>query len=316
MTQQGFPDEISIGTTDLRIRPLGVGTWQWGDRMFWGFGRGYGEDDVRQAFQSSIQAGLDFYDTAEVYGFGKSEKLLGKYAGSTSKPVVTATKFFPFPWRFSRKSLVSALRKSLIRLGMTRVDLYQMHWPFPGVSIETWMEAMADCVEAGLTRAVGVSNYSAKQTRRAHAALAERGIPLASNQIPFSMLHRNAERNQLLETCRELNVTVIAYSPLEQGLLTGKYTPDNPPPGVRRRRLRPRYLESLGHLIGLMREIGSAHAEKSPAQVALNWAMCKGTVPIPGAKNRRQAKENAGALGWKLSEGEMDALDKASEVLA
>jgi aryl-alcohol dehydrogenase-like predicted oxidoreductase len=193
--------------------------------------------------------------------------------------------------------------------------LYQIHWPVPGVSIETWMQAMADCVEAGLTRTVGVSNFSAEQTRRAHAALAKRGIPLASNQIPYSMLHRRPERNRLLETCQELNVTVIAYSPLEQGLLTGKYTPDNPPPGARRRRLKPGYLEGLMPLIGLMREIGSAHDDKTPAQVALNWAMCKGTVPIPGPKNRRQAEENAGALGWRLSESELDALDKASEEL-
>lgn len=316
MTRKVFPDRIALGPTDLHIRPLGVGTWQWGDRMLWGFGRGYSEDDVRQAFEVSVEAGLDFYDTAEVYGFGRSEKLLGKFARTTSGPLITATKFFPFPWRLSRKRLAAALRRSLKRLGMTRVDLYQMHWPFPGVSIESWMGAMADCFDDGLIRAVGVSNYNAEQTKRAHAALADRGIPLASNQIPYSMLHRHPERNQLLETCQKLNVTVIAYSPLEQGLLTGKYTPGHPPPGVRGRRLKPGYLENLTPVIGLMREIGSGYDDKSPAQVALNWVMCKGAVPIPGAKNSRQARENAGALGWRLSEGEVEALDKASAALA
>jgi len=284
--------------------------------MLWGFGRGYSEDDVRQAFEVSVEAGLDFYDTAEVYGFGRSEKLLGKFARTTSGPLITATKFFPFPWRLSRKRLAAALRRSLKRLGMTRVDLYQMHWPFPGVSIESWMGAMADCFDDGLIRAVGVSNYNAEQTKHAHAALAERGIPLASNQIPYSMLNRRPERNQLLEICRKLNVTVIAYSPLEQGLLTGKYTPGNPPPGARGRRLKPGYLENLTPMIGLMREIGSGHDDKSPAQVALNWVMCKGAVPIPGAKNSRQARENAGALGWRLNDGEVEALDKASAALA
>ncbi len=315
MTQQIFSERITLGATDIQIRPLGVGVWQWGDRMSWGYGRGYGEDDVRQAFDVSIEAGLDFFDSAEVYGFGRSERLLGHFARTTAEPVIIATKFFPFPWRLRRKSLMNALRRSLKRLGMNRVDLYQIHWPLQTVSIETWMAAMADCVDEGLIRAVGVSNFSADQTLRAHAALAERGIPLASNQIPYSMLNRRPERNQLLATCMELNVAVIAYSPLEQGLLTGKYTPVNPPPGVRGKRLKPGYLEKLMPLIGMMREIGSGHGGKSPAQVALNWTMCKGTIPIPGAKNGRQAAENAGALGWRLDESEVRALDDASEEL-
>jgi aryl-alcohol dehydrogenase-like predicted oxidoreductase len=315
MTQQIFSERIALGASDLRIRPLGVGAWQWGDRMSWGYGRGYGEDDVRQAFDVSIKAGLDFYDSAEVYGFGRSERLLGHFARSISEPVIIATKFLPFPWRLRRKSLVNALRRSLKRLGMNHVDLYQIHWPIPTVPIETWMSAMADCVDEGLLRAVGVSNFNIEQTQRAHTALAERGIPLASNQIPYSMLHRRPERNHLLASCKKLNVAVIAYSPLEQGLLTGKYTPDNPPPGARGRRLKPGYLEKLMPLIGMMREIGSGHGDKSPAQVALNWTMCKGTIPIPGPKNERQAAENAGALGWRLGEDEVSALDKASEDL-
>jgi aryl-alcohol dehydrogenase-like predicted oxidoreductase len=283
--------------------------------MLWGFGRGYGEEDVREAFEISVEAGLNFYDSAEAYGFGRSEELLGKFARNASKPIVTATKFFPYPWRLRRKSLIGALRKSLQRLGMASVDLYQVHWPFPPLPIETWMAAMAESVDAGLARAVGVSNYSAVQTERAHAALAERGVPLASNQILYSMLDRKPERNQLMETCRRLNVTVIAYSPLAQGLLTGKYTPENPPPGVRGRRLKRGFLGELRSLIDLMREIGNGHGSKTPAQVALNWVMCKGAVPIPGAKTAKQAKENAGALGWKLDSDEVKALDTASEAL-
>ncbi len=315
MSDQIFSEHIALGATELRISPLGVGTWQWGDRMLWGFGRGYGEQDVREAFEVSLEAGADFFDSAEAYGFGRSEELLGKFARATSKPIVTATKFAPYPWRLRGKSLIGALRKSLQRLGLPSVDLYQVHWPFPLVSIETWMVAMAESVHAGLTRAVGVSNYSAVQTQRAHAALAERDVPLASNQILYSMLDRKPERNQLMETCRRLNVTVIAYSPLAQGLLTGKYTPENPPPGARGRRLKRGFLEELRPLIDLMREIGSGHGDKSPAQVALNWVMCKGAVPIPGAKTAKQAKENAGALGWKLDSDEVKALDAASEAL-
>jgi aryl-alcohol dehydrogenase-like predicted oxidoreductase len=313
MPKQAFSERIPLGTTDIRIPPLGVGTWQWGDRLLWGFGRNYGEDDVRAAFNGSLEAGIDFFDTAEMYGFGRSEELLGKQVRAASKPVITATKFLPFPWRLRKKNLITALRKSLRRMEMQRVDLYQVHWPVPIVPLKTWMSAMADSVDAGLTRAVGVSNYSAEQTQQAHAALAERGIPLASNQIRYSLLYRKPEHNRLLETCLQLKVTVIAYSPLEQGLLTGKYTPENPPPGARGKRLKDGFLEGIRPLIELMREIGEGHGGKSPAQVALNWTMCKGTVPIPGAKTGKQAMENAGAVGWKMSETEVKALDAASE---
>ena len=313
MPKQAFSERIPLGTTDIRIPPLGVGTWQWGDRILWGFGRNYGEDDVRAAFNGSLEVGIDFFDTAEMYGFGRSEELLGKQVRAASKPVITATKFLPFPWRLRKKNLITALRKSLRRMEMQRVDLYQVHWPVPIVPLNTWMSAMADSVDAGLTRAVGVSNYSAEQTQQAHAALAERGIPLASNQIRYSLLYRKPEHNRLLETCQQLKVTVIAYSPLEQGLLTGKYTPENPPPGARGKRLKDGFLEGIRPLIELMREIGEGHGGKSPAQVALNWTMCKGTVPIPGAKTGKQAMENAGAVGWKMSETEVKALDAASE---
>jgi aryl-alcohol dehydrogenase-like predicted oxidoreductase len=302
---------IQLGNTDIEITPMGVGTWAWGDRLFWSYGKTHTKDDVQAAFETSLEAGINFFDTAEFYGFGGSEKLLGLFAGNSTQEIVTATKFMPFPWRLRRASLLKALRKSLDRLGMSHVDLYQMHWPFPPISIETWMEGMSDAVEAGLARAVGVSNYDSSQMRRAHAALAQRGIPLASNQVEYSLLHRAPERNGLLEVCRELGVTLIAYSPLAQGLLTGKYTPDDRPSGVFRR-ISPGRLAAIQPLIGKLREIDAAHGGKTPSQVALNWLICKGGVPIPGAKNAHQARENAGALGWRLTDEEVAALDAAS----
>jgi aryl-alcohol dehydrogenase-like predicted oxidoreductase len=305
-------DTISLGASDVRVSPLGIGTWAWGDRLFWGYGHGYTDADLQAAFQTGLAAGINFFDTAEAYGRGHSEQLLGQFIRRTDSPVV-ATKFMPYPWRLQRESLLGALRQSLERLGLSRVDLYQVHWPLPPVSIETWMAGLADATEAGLTRAVGVSNYNVEQMRRAHAALAKRGVPLASNQVQYSLLHRQPERNGLLETCRQLCVTLIAYSPLAQGLLTGKYTPDNPPPGVRGRRVGRQRLAQVQPLIGLLREIGQAHGGKAPSQVALNWVICKGAVPIPGAKNAHQAQENAGALGWRLTESEIAALDAASQ---
>jgi aryl-alcohol dehydrogenase-like predicted oxidoreductase len=306
-------EQVEIGKTGLYAPPLGIGTWAWGDTMVWGFGNGYAEEDIAAAYRTSMGAGLTFLDTAEMYGFGKSEKYIGRFAAEGGTRPIVATKFFPLPWRVSRGALIGALRKSLKRLGMAQVDLYQIHWPFPPVSIETWMEGMADAVEAGMTKAVGVSNYNADQMRRAHATLARRNIPLASNQVQYSLLRREPERNGVQEACRELGVTLIAYSPLAMGLLGGKYTPENPPPGNRRRMAKPEYLAEIQPLIGLMRAIGQAHGGKTPAQVALNWTVCKGAVPIPGAKNARQALDNAGALGWRLTGDEVAALNAASD---
>ena len=177
------------------------------------------------------------------------------------------------------------------------------------------MAGLADTVEAGLARAVGVSNYSLEQTERAHAALAQRGLALASNQVHYSLLNRKVESAGLLARCAALGVTLVAYSPLEMGLLSGKYTPDRPPSGARARRYSPAYLARIQPLLARLAEMGRAHGERTPAQVALNWTICKGTLPIPGAKNAEQAQQNAGALGWRLTPDEVAELDQASQAL-
>ncbi len=176
------------------------------------------------------------------------------------------------------------------------------------------MEGMVLCIEAGLTRTVGVSNFDQAYMLRAYSTLARHNIPLASNQMHFSLLNRLVEKNGLLARCAELGIRLIAYSPLEMGLLAGKYGPDNPPPGNRGMRyahLFPR----IGPLLKLMTEIGQDHGGKSNAQVALNWVIRKGALPIPGAKNADQALQNAGALGWQLTDEEMAKLDAASDEL-
>lgn len=302
---------VSLGKTDVYVKPLGTGAWQWGDRAMWGFGQDYGTADIRAAFDASLAAGIDFFDTAEIYGFGLSERYLGQFLSASTQRAVIATKFFPVPWRWRQSSVAEALGRSLARLQLDHVDLYQIHWPLPGWS-DRWVAGLADAVEVGLTRAVGVSNYDAKQTRRAHALLSQRGVPLATNQVEYSLLHRAPERNGLVETCRELGVTIIAYSPIAKGMLTGKYTPDNPPPGMRRRHYNRQYLARIQPVIQLLRTIGEAHGGKTPSQVALNWLICKGAVPIPGAKTARQVEENAGALGWRLTADQVAALDTAT----
>jgi len=304
---------VKLGNTDIHITPLGIGAWAWGDKFYWGFGKGYNSDDIRSAIQMCIDLGITFFDTAESYGRGRSESYLGEYLTSPRESVVIATKFMPYPWRLTKQSLLTALESSLERLDMDCIDLYQIHWPFPPVPIEVWMEGLVEAVQRGWTRAVGVSNYNPVQTQGAFNKLKDFGIPLASNQVEYNLLNRKIEQSGLIDLCRELNITIIAYSPLAQGLLTGKYTQDSPPPGIRRYRYRRETLIKIEPLLELMAEIGQSHGGKSLSQIALNWTMCKGTVPIPGAKNAHQATENAGALGWRLTAQEIALLDLASE---
>ncbi len=299
-------------TRFLQVIEMGLGAWAWGDRLVWQYGRGYQDEDLRQAFMVSLAEGVRLIDTAEVYGSGRSEQLIGQFARETDQAVLIATKFFPWPWRLGREAVPAALKRSLERLGLEQVDLYQIHWPSPLMSIETMMEGLVLCVERGLARAVGVSNFNASQMVRAYSALARRNVPLASNQVHYSLLNRDVEKNGLLARCRELGVRLIAYSPLEMGLLSGKYTPQNPPPGSRRLTYMP-ILGKIPPLLKLMTEIGREHGGKSAAQVALNWCICKGALPIPGAKTAEQARQNAGALGWRLSEEEVARLDEVAE---
>ena len=175
-----------------------------------------------------------------------------------------------------------------------------------------WVDAIADTAEDGLVKAVGVSNFSADQTKRAHEALATRGLVLASNQVAYSLLNRSVEVNGVIDACRELGVSVIAYGPLAEGLLTGKYGPGSPPPLLRRMRLARNRLDSLPPLIGLMRDIGSAH-NATPSQVALNWLVARGTLPIPGVKSAEQGSDNAAAMAWQLNSDELETLGEATK---
>jgi aryl-alcohol dehydrogenase-like predicted oxidoreductase len=207
-----------------------------------------------------------------------------------------------------------ALAGSLARLGRDWVDLYQHHFPSNRISIPKLMEFMAAAVEAGKINAVGVSNYSADQMRIAHAALAKRGIPLASNQVEYSLLHRQPETNGVLDVCRELGITLMAYMPLASGALTGKYASGVRPSGLRRFTgyFRKKGLEAAAPVVALLREIGERYS-MSPSQVALRWLIENDTVlPIPGAKNGWQATENAGTLSFSLTLPEIEALDQAT----
>ena len=302
-------DQRQLGASGIIVPSLGIGTWSWGDIRFWGYGQSYTRDDISQVYRLCLNNGLNFFDTAEIYGSGESERLLAECRRQDDRPVIVASKFAPLPPRFSAHTLLDALDASLERLGVEQIDLYQIHFPNPLFKINALMDALAEAVRAGKVRAVGVSNYNAQQLREAHARLARHDIPLASNQVRYSLLHRNPETNGVLDTCRELNIALIAYSPLEQGLLTGKYrSGEIPLPAFPRNLLRAyrhSNLEKIESLFQVMEAVAQAHG-KSIGQVALNWLLAKDEliIPIPGAKTPRQVKENIGAIGWRMSTAE------------
>jgi aryl-alcohol dehydrogenase-like predicted oxidoreductase len=269
------------------------------------------ESSIRDAWEASIEAGVTLFDTAEVYGGGESERIIGRLLASDAGErdrVVIATKFMPSPWKLNVGSaLVSSARHSVERLGVESIDLYQIHGPISLRSHDALAEALAAAQSQGLVKAVGVSNYSAKETRSMDAALRRRGLRLATNQIEFSLLRTMPMRVGLLECCRELGVVPLAYSPIGQGRLTGKYSAANPPPGSRTFSAHP--MEQVDRVVAELRRIGEAHGDRTPSQVALSYLIAKGTVPIPGAKNRAQAEQNAGALGWRMTTEELVTLD-------
>jgi aryl-alcohol dehydrogenase-like predicted oxidoreductase len=276
------------------------------------YGGAHGYEEERRALEASLEAGVNLFDTAAMYSGGASERRLGQLAKGTDALVASK---FPAGLRFRAEDFPRELEASLTRLQRSSIDLYQHHFPTRRVSVPHLMEQLADAVDAGMVNAVGVSNYSAQQLHQAHAALAERGIPLASNQVEYSLLHRRPETNGVLNACRELGVTLIAYTPLAGGLLTGKYSSQNRPGGPLRRIL-PRYrraaLDAVQPVIRLLAEIGERYA-KTPSQVALRWLIENPLVlPIPGAKNGTQARANADALAFSLTSDEVDALSQAT----
>lgn len=259
-----------------------------------------------------------------------SESFIGEFAKASGAPrPFICTKFPPLPWRVARSQVLSAAKASADRLrgpGWTPasssspgsdwpIDLYIIHWPgfaFSAFSNDAFVDGLADVAEAGIARAVGVSNFNCDRVRRASKQLEARGLSLSSNQVQYSLLYRAPETNGVLEACRENGVTLVAYSPLTQGLLTGKYRPGSPLPSGPRGAIYRGKINEISRLLDLMQKIGEERGGKTISQVALNWVMMQGIVPIPGAKNARQVEELAGACDWALSPGEWEELDRES----
>jgi len=284
-----------LGASGLAVSALGIGTNRWG-------AQGVRESELEATYSTSLDCGIVFFDSAEAYSAGRSERILGRCFGRDPRPVVLASKFAPYPTRFRVTQLDRALEATLARMGRDSIDLYYLHFPYSLVRIEAWMDRMADAVESGKIGAVGVSNCNASQMRRARDALGRRGLPLAANQVRYSLLHRKPERSGVIAACRELDVALVAYQPLSRGLLGGRLGTHS---GAAARR-------NVGLLDAL--ELIAHDRGVTPGQVALNWLLCQDelVIAIPGATTAAHAAENAGALNWRLTDQELGRLDVAS----
>jgi aryl-alcohol dehydrogenase-like predicted oxidoreductase len=279
-----------LGKTGLSVSSIGVGTNRWS--------KGKNDGAVAETWRALIDSGVDFIDTAEIYGFGKSERMIGDCLAANPEPVFVASKFAPFVARTSPKALMSALDATLARLGRKTIDLYYIHFPFPFANLDALTDALAEVVKAGKVRTVGVSNFSADRMRRAADRLARAGIPLAANEVHYSLLHRNPEQNGVLAACKEVGASLVAYFPLASGRLARG--PDAAKP------------ERFDPLRRTLAEIAERH-QASAAQVALNWLLARDPciIPIPGASKAAHARANIGALSIKLSEVEFVQIDGA-----
>lgn len=309
-----------LGTSAIRITPIGLGCWQFsgGEGMAGRYWPALDRATTRAIVRATLDGGINWFDTAEAYGNGNSERATSdalEAAGVEPGEVRVATKWMPF--LRTAGSIGRTIDDRIRFLSPYPIDLHQVHNPFGILSTQrSVINAMADLVDEGQVRTVGVSNYGEKTMRRAHHYLAKRGLPLVSNQVRYSLLDRTIERNGVLDAAKQLGVTIIAYSPLAQGILTGKFHED---PSLIRGRGGPRRwlgafrekgLEKSRPLIEVLRRIAGKY-DATPAQVALQWlvrAHGDTVVAIPGASKVEQAEQNAAALDFEMTEAEIEEL--------
>ncbi|NOU74288.1 aldo/keto reductase [Paenibacillus sp. LMG 31458] len=312
-----------LGSTNLELSPLGLGCWQFsnGQGVVGKFWPVLGADDVLKIVKISLEGGINWFDTAEVYGKGQSEQMLSKAlrdSGALANDARIATKWWPI-FR-TAGSIVSTIDERIRYLDNRTIHLHQVHQPYSFSSVASEMKAMAQLVKVGKIQNVGVSNYSAKQMREAHRVLKEHGLPLASNQVKYSLLDRRIEQNGIMETAKELGIAIIAYSPLEQGILSGKFHKN---PALVKGITGPRKWTSSFKESGLRKskplidhlEELAVQYDASPTQIALNWminAHGETVFAIPGASKIHHAQENVKAMQFKLTNTEIHTISEIS----
>jgi aryl-alcohol dehydrogenase-like predicted oxidoreductase len=325
-------EKRQLGKTGIEITPIGLGCMQFGNiKGLLGFFKTPPQDEIDKIVKIALDGGINWFDTAEAYGKGKSEKALSQALSAADRTgdSIIATKWFPmttFPGldlpAFPRtaSNIIKNIVKRQEYLAPCKIDLFQIHRPRSVSPIEKQMDVMAGLVKEGKIRSIGISQFSETQMRRAHNALLKHGLTLASNQVHLNLLARESETNGVLKAATELNITLIAWSPLESGVLTGKFH-DNPellkkmPLG--RKMYYAKSLEKSRPLIKLLQDIAKSYS-CSAAEIALSWLVNyygNTVVAIPGATKTEQAKQNVRALNLKLTKQEMDKLDEVSRAI-
>lgn len=298
---------VQVGPARLSV--IGLGTWQFGSRE-WGYGNDYAEREAVEITQRALDLGINLVDTAEIYAFGRSERIVGKAIAGRRDEVFVATKVFPV---LPLSSIVEQRAKaSAGRLGISDIDLYQVHWPNPVVPIKETMKGLAAVQRERIVRHAGVSNFSLAQWQEAEAAL---GAPVLSNQVQYSLASRAPDRSGMVEWAQAHHRLVIAYSPLAQGLLSARWDGSAMPGGVRSGNalFLPENIERARPLLDALREVATAH-QATPAQVALAWLIRKpNVVAIPGASSVKQLESNAAAADLELTDDDDARLTEASD---
>lgn len=314
----------SLGHTGMKITPIGLGCWQFSKQQnmagkFWPI---LEDDVINKVVSISLKGGINWFDTAELYGNGASERALSKAlqaAGKKPGDVFVATKWFPL-FRFA-SNIAKTIDVRIKNLTPFPIDLYQVHMPWSFSNVKSEMTAMAELVNRNLIKNIGVSNFSAGKMKNAWETLDKKGIPLASNQVLYNLLNRKIESNGVMEMAKKLGISIIAYSPLAQGMVTGKFH-DNPDLlkniGYRKYRsqFKPKGLEKSLPVVTLVKELALKY-NVTPSQIALNWMINfhgNTVVAIPGATKETHAKENIGAMSFKLTDGDMERLDNVSRL--
>ena len=314
----------SLGKSDLMITPIGLGCWQFSKQqnMAGKFWPTIDNNTIKSIVKTSLEGGINWFDTAEVYGNGASERALSDALTALSKKpgeIMLATKWWPM-FR-TASNIVKTIDQRVDALAPYPIDLYQVHQPWGFSNEKAEMDAMARLVKENKIKYVGVSNFSASQMRSAWEALQKHGIHLISNQVRYSLLDRKIESNGILQTAKELGISIIAYSPLAQGLVTGKFH-DNPQllKNIGMRKYTPQFkpsgLEKSRPVIKCVQELALKY-EVSPSQIALNWLINfhgETVVAIPGATKESHANENTGAMTFTLSTEDLALLDNKSSI--
>lgn len=302
------------GGKDVQIPYMSIGTWSWGDKATFGYDATRDLPRIHAAWEKLKSVGLTFVDTAQSYGDGESERICGTlFQGMPRDSYVVQTKWLSTPditnFVMQSQGPKSKLKDSLRRLGLDYVDIYLVHGPIHPSMISTVAKGMADCVDAGMTRVVGVANYDTHEMIRMADELSKSGVPLAVCQCEYSIIRRFPEVSGMIRECRKRSICFQGFASLAEGRLTGKYSRFNEPRRTLRFSSYPMHM--LEPTVNVLKRIAEERRVPVPA-VALNFCINKGVVPLAGIRDAEQAEQDMQALGWRLSEDEMKRIEEVS----